>query len=73
MPLHYQRISPADAEALIFNLLDKKAQREVSHNQIKETLKRLIYVPELQTDLTEEFWKGQMYVNLAYGVYDILS
>lgn len=62
MPLHYQRISPADAEALIFNLLDKKAQMAVPHTQIKEIFKRLIYVSEIQTDLTEEFWKSQMYV-----------
>lgn len=59
MPLHYQRISYDEAEALIFNLLDKKAQRAVPHNQIKETFKRLIYVSEIQKDLTEEFWKGQ--------------
>lgn len=73
MPLHYQRISTADAEALIFNLLDKKAQMAVPHNQIRETLKRLIYMPEIQTDLTDEFWKGQFYVNLAHGVYDIMK
>lgn len=73
MPLHYQRISPDDAEALIFNLLDKKARIVVPNKQIKEALKHLCYMPEIQPDLTDEFWKGQMYINLAHGVYDIMK
>lgn len=72
-PLHYQRVKSADAEALVFNLLDKRAQCIVPNKEIKETLKRLCYMSELQTDLNEEFWKGQMYVNLAHGVYDIMK
>lgn len=73
MPLHYQRINPDDAEALIFNLLDKKARIVVPNKQIKETLKHLCYMPELQKDLIEEFWKGQFYVNLSHGIYDIMK
>lgn len=73
MPLHYQRIKSADEEALIFNMLDEKSQRTVPSKQIKETAKRLCYIPELQVDLTEEFWKGQMLVNLVHGVYDIMK
>lgn len=71
-PLNYQRISNDDAEALIFNLLDTKSQITVPSRQIKEAIARLCYAPKLQIDLTEEFWKGQMYINLAHGVYDIL-
>ena len=41
MPLHYQRIKSADAEALIFNLLDEKSQRVVPFKEIKEAAKRL--------------------------------
>ena len=73
MPLHYQRIKSADAEALIFNLLDEKSQRVVPFKEIKEAAKRLCYIPELQVDLTEEFWKGQMLVNLTHGIYDIMK
>lgn len=73
MQLHHQRAKSAGAEALIFNLLDKKSQMIVPSKQIKEALKRLCYMPELQVDLTEEFWKGQMYVNLSHGVYDIMK
>ena len=72
MPLHYQRIKSADEEALIFNSLDEKSQRVVPFKEIKEATKRLCYIPELQVDLTEEFWKGQMLVNLSHGVYDVL-
>lgn len=70
--MHYQRLKSADEEALIFSLLDERAQIIVPHRQIKETAKRSCYMPKLQIDLTAEFWKGQMYVNLANGVYDIL-
>lgn len=73
MPLNYQRLKPADEEALIFNMLDAKSQRIVPFKEIKEAKKRLCYIPDLQIDLTEEFWKGQMLVNLAHGVYDIMK
>lgn len=72
MPLHYQRLKTDDAEALIFNLLDDKAKCLVPNKEIKEAMKRLCYMPELQLDLISEFWKGQMLVNLSHGVYDIL-
>ena len=73
MPLHYQRLKSADEEALIFNMLDEKSQRVVPFKEIKEATKRLCYIPELQIDLTEEFWKGQLLVNLTHGVYDIMK
>lgn len=71
MPLHYQRISYDDTDALIFNLLDEKAQITVPSRQTKEAINRLCYAPKLQIDLTEEFWRGQFYVNLTHGIYDI--
>lgn len=71
--LHYQRLKSADEESLIFSLLDERAQIIVPYRQIKETAKRLCYMPKLQIDLAEEFWKGQQYVNLSQGVYDILN
>ena len=71
--LHYQRISSTDAEAIVSNLLDDKSRMIVPSKEIKETLKRLCYAPELQVDLEEEFWKGQMFVNLTHGIYDILK
>lgn len=70
-PLHYQRLKSAEEEALIFSLLDERAQILVPHRQIKETAKRLCYMPKLQIDLTAEFWIGQPYVNLTHGIYDI--
>ncbi|MCQ2459139.1 MAG: phage/plasmid primase, P4 family [Ruminococcus sp.] len=70
-PLFYQRAKVDDAEALIFNLLDAKSQMTVQNKHIKEAIKRLCYMPKLQIDLSEEFWKNQMLVNLAHGVYDI--
>lgn len=72
-PLHDQRLSLEEAEALIFNLLDKKSRVTVPVKDVKEALKRLRYMPEVQIDLTEEFWERQMYVNLAHGVYSILK
>ncbi len=36
-------------------------------------MKRLRYVPDLQIDLSEKFWKNQFKVNLAHGVYDIMK
>jgi len=72
MQLYYQRIKSADEEALVFNMLDEKSQRIVPFKEIKEAIKRLCYIPELQIDLIEEFWNGQMLVNLAHGVYDIM-
>ena len=73
LQLYYRRLNSADAEALIFSLLDDKAKCVVPNKEIKETMKRLCYMPELQIDLTEEFWKGQMFVNLTHGIYDILK
>ena len=73
LPLYYQRLNSADAEALIFGLLDDKAKCFVPNKEIKETMKRLCYMPELQIDLTEEFWKGQKLVNLVHGVYDVMK
>lgn len=72
MPLYYQRLKSAEEEAMIFNLLDEKSQILTPNKQIKEAAKRLCYVPELQIDLTEEFWRGQMLINLVHGVYDIM-
>lgn len=71
-PLHYQRLSSEEAEALVFNLLDKKARVTVPNKQIKESLKRLCNMPELQIDLMEAFWENQMMVNLTHGVYSIM-
>lgn len=71
LPVHYQRISNIEVEVLIFNLLDSKAQITVSNLQIKEAIKRIRFSPQLQIDLTEEFWKGQGYVNLVNRVYDV--
>ena len=73
MPLHYQRLNSVEEEALIYNLLDDKAKRFVPNKEIKEAAKRLRFMPELQIDLMEEFWKGQLLVNLAHGVYDIMK
>ena len=73
MPLHYQRIKSADEEALIFNMLDEKQQKIVPFKEIKEAAKRLCYIPDLQVDLTEEFWESQRFVNLVHGVYDIMK
>ena len=72
-PLHYQRLNSDEEEALIYNLLDDKAKYVVPNKEIKETMKRLCYMPDLQIDLEEEFWKGQMFVNLTHGVYDIMK
>ncbi len=71
--LHHQRISNDDAEAIVSNLLDDKSRMIVPSKEIKETLKRLCYAPELQVDLEEEFWKGQLLVNLTHGIYDIMK
>lgn len=71
LPLYYKRIDSEELEALIFNLLDQKAQITVSNSQIREVMKRIRFAPQLQIDLTEEFWKGQGYVNLVNGVYDV--
>lgn len=71
LPMHYQRISNIEVEVLIFNLLDSKAQITVSNLQIKEAIKRIRFSPQLQIDLTEEFWKGQGDVNLVNEVYDV--
>lgn len=73
MPLHYQRLNSVEEEALIYNLLDDKSKCFVPNKEIKEAAKRLRFMPELQIDLMEEFWKGQSMVNLVHGVYDIMK
>lgn len=71
LPFYYKYIYAEDAEALIFNLLDSKAQITVSNSQILEVMKRIRFNPQLQISLQDSFWKGQKLVNLANGVYDI--
>ena len=73
IPLYYQRLNSDEEEALIYNLLDDKAKCLVPNKEIKEVMKRLRFMPELQVDLEEEFWRGQMFVNLTHGIYDILK
>lgn len=73
LPMHYQRIGNIEVEALIFNLLDSKAQILVSNLQIKEVIKRIRFAPQLQISLSDDFWRGQKYVNLISGVYDIMQ
>lgn len=72
-PLCYRRISNDDLEKLVFNLLDEQAQIAVSNVQIREAMKRVRYMPALQINLQEKFWKSQMYVNLTNGIYDIIK
>ena len=73
MPLYYHRLNSAEEEAIIFNMLDEKAKKIVPFKEIKETAKRLCYHPDLQLNLTAEFWHSQMVVNLAHGVYDTMK
>ena len=73
LPLHFQRLKSDEIESLIFNLLDEKSRLTVPNREIREAMKRLCLMPELQIDLMEEFWKGQMLVNLTHGVYDIMK
>ena len=73
MIFHYQRISKNEAIAFIYGYLDEKSQIIVPNRHIDEAFKRLQYMARLQIDLTEEFWKAQMYVNLTSGIYDILK
>ena len=70
---HYQRISKNEAIAFIYGYLDDKSQIIVPNRHIEETFKRLQYMARLQIDLTLEFWKAQIYVNLSNGIYDILK
>lgn len=71
LPLYYKRIDSEELEALIFNLLDQKAQITVSNSQIREVMKRIRFAPQLQISLSDKFWKGQGYVNLVNGVYEV--
>ncbi|WP_294411116.1 DUF5906 domain-containing protein [uncultured Ruminococcus sp.] len=73
MTWHYQRISKNEAIAFIYGYLDDKSQIIVPNRHIEEAYKRLQYMARLQIDLTAEFWKVQMYVNLSSGIYDILK
>lgn len=71
LPLYYKRIDSEELEALILNLLDQKAQITVSNSQIREVMKRIRFAPQLQISLSNEFWKGQGYVNLVNGIYEV--
>ena len=73
MPLHYERIKAEEAEMVVVNLIDDKSKSIVPNKEIKEALKRLCYMPELQIDLSEEFWKKQFFINLTHGVYSIMK
>lgn len=58
---------------VVVNLIEDKSKSIVPMKEINEALKRLRYVPDLQIDLSEKFWKNQFKVNLAHGVYDIMK
>lgn len=68
---YYGRLSPDECEAFIIALLPPEMQIAVPSSQIKEIVRRLRFMPELQIDLQSEFWKAQGYINLANGIYDI--
>ena len=68
---YYSRLSPDECEAFTVALLPPDLQIAVSNSQIKEVIRRLRFMPQLQIDLEAEFWKSQMFVNLKNGVYDI--
>lgn len=68
---HYSRLTPDECEAFIIALLPPEMQIAVFSSQIKEVIRRLRFMPQLQIDLQAEFWKSQMFVNLKNGVYDI--
>lgn len=68
---HYSRLTPDECETFIIALLPPEMQIAVSSSQIKEVIRRLRFMPQLQIDLQAEFWKSQMFVNLKNGVYDI--
>lgn len=68
---YYSRLSSDECEAFIIALLPPEMQIAISNCQIKEVIKRLRFMPQLQIDLQSEFWKAQGYVNLLNGVYEI--
>ena len=68
---HLVRLSPDEAEAFIIALLPPEVQGAIKSTQIKEVIRRLRFMPQLQIDLQSEFWKAQRYVNLKSGIYDI--
>ena len=68
---YYLRLSSDECEAFIIALLPPEMQIAVPSSQIKEVIRRLRFMPQLQIDLQAEFWKSQMYINLKNGVYDI--
>ncbi|MEE5993765.1 MAG: phage/plasmid primase, P4 family [Oscillospiraceae bacterium] len=70
---HYQRITDKNIPRLIPQLLDPSIRTQIPTSCITECVKRLTLLPELQTDLTEEFWKNQNLLNLQNGVYDIMT
>lgn len=72
-PTHYQHISDEDTIYLIPLLLEPSVRTKISSSCIAECAKRLRLLPELQWNLTEEFWKQQLFLNVQNGVYDIMS
>ncbi len=70
---HYSRLSPDECEAFIIALLQPEMQIAVSSCQIKEVIRRLRFMPQLQIDLQAAIWKAQLFVNLKNGVFDIVE
>ena len=68
---YYSRLSPDECEAFVIALLPPEMQIAVPSSQIKEVIRRLRFIPQLQIDLQAEFWKSQMFVNLQNGIYSI--
>ena len=70
---HYQYISEEDTIYLIPLLLDPSIRTNIPSSCIVECAKRLRLLPELQWNLTEEFWNQQFFLNVQNGVYDIMK
>ena len=68
---HYIRLSADECEAFIVALLPTEIQESIQSPQIREIIRRLRFIPQLQINLQSEFWKAQRYVNLKSGIYDI--
>ena len=68
---HYRRLLPDETEAFIVALIPEEMQYMVASSQIKEVIRRLRFMPQLQIDLQAEFWKSQLFVNLQNGIYSI--
>lgn len=67
------RITDELAVAFIRCLLTDSDSLLVSDNTIEAVIERLRYVPKLQVDLDKGFRDGQLYINVANGVYSILE